>query len=88
MPENPRYAPMPVEQPLLFDANGIHVGYTVAVKLKKGEIEHTESVDVVVGAEAAAQLAAGDMTAYTTWNKSQVDAHDLIAKANAALDGT
>lgn len=77
---------MPAEQPLIFDENGVHVGYTVAVKMKKGTVEHTESVDVVVGAEAAAQLAAGSMDAYTTWNKSQVDAHDLIAKANAALD--
>ena len=86
MPENPRYAPMPVAQPLVFDENGVHVGYTVAVKMKKGEVEHTESVDVIVGAEQAAQLASGDAIAYTAWNKTQVDTYDLVTKANAALD--
>ena len=85
MPENPRYTPLPAAQPSIFDDNGVHVGYTVAVTLQKGEVSHTESVDVLVGAEEAARLAS-DLTEFTAWNKAQVDAHDLIAKANAALD--
>jgi len=85
MPENPLYTPVAAAQQPIFDDKGVHVGYTVAFTMQKGDVAHTESVDVVVGAEEAARLAA-DLSEFTSWNKSQVDAHDLIAKANTALD--
>lgn len=66
--------------------NGLHVGYRVAVRLVKGEIAHEEAVDVVTGAEQAATLAGGTIEAFTAWVSAQVDAHDLVAKANTALD--
>jgi hypothetical protein len=86
MAETPRYAPLPAAQPPIFDDNGVHVGYTVAVRLQKGETTHTESVDVIVGAEEAARIAAAPVSEFTAWNKAQVEEHDLVAKANAALD--
>lgn len=86
MAENPRYTPLPAAQPPVFDDAGVHVGYTVAVRLQKGEIAHTESVDVIVGAEEAARLAAAPVSEFTAWNKAQLVQHDLVAKANAALN--
>ena len=87
MAETPRYIPIPAAQPPIFDENGIHVGYTVAVALQKGTTAHEEAVDVITGAEQAAALAAGSIEAFTAWNKAQVEEHDLVAKANAVLDG-
>jgi hypothetical protein len=86
MAESPRYIPFPAAQPPIFDENGIHVGYTVAVALQKGEIRHTESVDVIVGPEEGARIAAAPIEEFTVWNKACVIEHDLVAKANAALD--
>lgn len=85
MPENPRYPSVPVAQTPIFE-NGIHVGYRVAMKLQKAETTHEEAVDVIIGAEQAAALAAGSVEAFTAWASAQVDANDLVAKANAALD--
>lgn len=85
MAENPKYLSLPVAQEPLLD-NGLHVGYRVAVRLIKGEVEHEEAVDVVTGAEQAATLAEGEIGAFTLWVKAQIDANDLVAKANAALD--
>lgn len=86
MPETPRYPTLPTLQELVFDSAGVHVGYRVAVKLQKGTTVHEEAEDVVVGAAQAADLAAGSIEAFTAWNKAQVEALDLVAKANAALD--
>lgn len=86
MPENPKYTSVSASQKPVFDGNGVHVGYTVAVAFQKGETKHTESIDVIVGADEAARLAAAPVSEFTAWNKQQVDAHDLVAKANAALD--
>ncbi|NHQ74562.1 hypothetical protein HAT86_08805 [Roseovarius gahaiensis] len=86
MPETPRYTPVSAAQPPIFDENGIHVGYTVAVAMQKGDTRHTESVDVIVGPDEAARIAAASIDAFTAWNKARVIEHDLVAKANAALD--
>lgn len=85
MPEDPRYEPVPASQEHIYD-DGIHVGYRVALKFKKGETVHEEAVDVVVGAAQAATLANGSSVAFTTWQFGQVEAHNLVAKANEALD--
>ena len=85
MPEKPRYPSLPVPQEPLFQ-NGIHVGYRVSVKLQKAETVHEEGVDAITGAEQAATLAAGSIEDFTAWARAQVEANDLVAKANAALD--
>lgn len=77
---------MPAAQPAIFDENGDHVGYTVTVTLQKGQTKHSESVDVIVGAEEAARIASAPIEEFTSWNKAQVDNADLVAKANQALD--
>lgn len=86
MSERPRYVSVPTRQAPITDASGVHVGYRVAVTLQKGEHTHEEAVDVVVGPEEAARLAAALDDEFTAWNRAQVEAHDLIGKANAALD--
>lgn len=86
MAENPRYIPVSAGQPPIFDESGMHVGYTVAVTLQKGETRHTQRVDVIVGADEAARLASGTIEEFTAWNKARVIENDLVAKANAALD--
>lgn len=86
MSENPRYTPLPVAQPPVFDDSGLHVGYKVSVRLQKAGYTHTESVDVIVGAEEAARLSAASLSEFTAWNKAQVEKYDLVVKANKALD--
>ena len=86
MAETPRYTPVPAAQSPIFDGSGVHIGYTVAVTLQKGGTRHTESVDVIVGPDEAARIAAAPIDAFTAWNKACVIEHDLVAKANAALD--
>lgn len=85
MPEKPRYPSLPVPQEPLFQS-GIHVGYRVSVKLQKAETMHEAAVEVITGAEQAATLAAGSIEDFTTWVRTQVEANELVAKANAALD--
>ena len=81
-----RYLSAPTKQEKLLDENGVHVGYRIAYGLQKGEVTHTERVEVITGQEEAERLASSGSDYFTQWYVAQVDQHGLIAKANAALD--
>lgn len=85
MAETPRYLSLPfANTPVLQD--GQHVGFTVGVTLTHDGQTVTEAVDVICGAEQAAALTTGPIEAYTSWSRQALIEHDLVAKANAALD--
>jgi hypothetical protein len=80
----PRYPSRPTIQAPIFE-NGTHQGYRVALTLQSGALIHEEAVDVIIGPEAAAALAAAPLPEFTAWVQAQMAAHDLVARANAAL---
>ena len=85
MAETPRYLSLPfANSPVIQD--GIHVGFTVGVTLTHEGQSVTEAVDVICGAEHAAALTTGAIKAYTAWSRQALIDHDLVAKANAAMD--
>ena len=85
MAETPRYLSLPfANTPVLQD--GQHIGFTVGVTLTHDGQTVTESVDVICSAEQAAALSTGPITAYTAWSRQALIDHDLVAKANAAMD--
>lgn len=86
MSEEPRYVSVPSAQAPIFDEEGIHVGYVVSVKFQKGSTIHEESTEVILGASEAAIVAAYSMEEYSTWNHGKVLEHNLVSKANLALD--
>ena len=85
MAEMPRYLSLPFpNSPVIQD--GVHVGFTVGVTLVQDSQSVTEAVDVICGADQAAALLAGPIEAFTTWSHRAVVDHDLVAKANTAMD--
>ena len=85
MAEMPRYLSLPFpNSPVIQD--GVHVGFTVGVTLVQDSQRVTETIDVICGADQAAALLAGPIEAFTTWSHRAVVDHDLVAKANAAMD--
>ena len=86
MIESPRYPTIGTPQTIILDSSQIPVGYTVAVCLAKGAVQHIESKDVIVGADKVAELTAGNMTDFAAWIHARIDEHELTNKANAALD--
>lgn len=85
MAETPRYLSLPfANSPVIKD--GIHIGFTVGVALTHDGQTVTESADVICGADEAAALTAGPIEAYTAWSRQALIDHDLVAKANAAMD--
>ena len=85
MAETPRYLSLPFANgPVMQD--GIHVGFTVGVTLTHEGQTVTEAVEVICGANQAAALTTGLIEAYTAWSRQALIDHDLVAKANAAMD--
>lgn len=85
MAETPRYLSLPfANSPVIQD--GIHVGFTVGVTLTHDGETVTQAVDVICGADQAAALTTGLIEAYTVWSRQALIDHDLVAKANAAMD--
>jgi hypothetical protein len=85
MAETPRYLSLPFpNSPVIQD--GIHTGFTVGVTLTYEGQTVTEAVEVICGADEAAALLAGPIEAFTTWSHQAVVDHDLVAKANVAMD--
>ena len=85
MAEMPHYLSLPfANSPVIQD--GVHTGFTVGVTLVQDSQSVTEAVDVICGADNAAALLAGPIEAFTTWSHQAVVDHDLVAKANAAMD--
>ena len=85
MAETPRYLSLPfANSPVIQD--GIHVGFTVGVTLTHDGLTVTETVEVICGADQAAALTTGPIEAYTAWSRQALIDHDLVAKANAAMD--
>ena len=85
MAETPRYLSLPfANSPVIQD--GIHVGFTVGVTLTHDGHTVTQAVDVICGADEAAALITGPIEAYTAWSRQALIDHDLVAKANAAMD--
>ena len=85
MAETPRYLSLPFANAPVFQ-DGQHVGFTVGVTLThEGEIV-TEAVEVICGPEQAAALSTGPIEAYTAWSRQALIDHDLVAKANAAMN--
>ena len=85
MAETPRYLSLPfANTPVLQD--GQHVGFTVGVTLIHDDQTVTQSADVICGAEQAVALSTGPIEAYTAWSRQALIDHDLVAKANAAMD--
>lgn len=85
MAETPRYLSLPfANSPVIQD--GIHVGFTVGVTLTHNGQTVTEALDVICGADEAAALTTGPIEAYTAWSRQALIDHDLVGKANAAMD--
>ena len=85
MAETPRYLSLPFpNSPVIQD--DVHIGFTVGVTLTHEGESVTESVEVICGAEQAAALTTGPIEAYTAWSRQALIDHDLVAKANAAMD--
>ena len=85
MAETPRYLSLPfANSPVIQD--GIHVGFTVGVTLTHDGQSVTESVDAICGRDQAAALTTGPIEDYTAWSRQALIEHDLVAKANAAMD--
>ena len=85
MTETPRYLSLPfANSPVIQD--GIHVGFTVGVTLTHDGQTVTEAVEVICGPEQAAALTTGPIDAYTAWSRQALIDHELVARANAAMD--
>lgn len=85
MTETPRYLSMPfINAPVL--QSGEHVGFVVGVTLTHNGQSVTEQVEAICGKEKAAALMAGHIEAYTEWSRGILEEHDLVARANAAMD--
>jgi len=85
MAETPRYLSLPFpNSPVIQD--GIHVGFTVGVTLTYEGQTVTEAVEVICGPEQAAALTTGPIQVYTAWSRQALIDHDLVSKANAAMD--
>lgn len=85
MAETPRYLSLPfANSPVMQD--GIHVGFTVGVTLTHEGHTVTHAVDLICGSDGAADLTTGPIEAYTAWSRQALIDHDLVAKANAAMD--
>jgi hypothetical protein len=85
MAETPRYLSLPFANAPVFQ-EGQHVGFTVGVTLNHEGQSVTEAVDVICGPEQAAALSTGPIEAYTAWSRQALIDHDLVAKANAAMN--
>lgn len=85
MAETPRYLSLPFTNTPVFQS-GQHVGFTVGVTLTHDGESITEAVEVICGAEQAAALTTGPIEAYTAWSRQALIDHDLVAKANTAMD--
>jgi len=85
MAETLRYLSLPFANAPVFQ-DGQHVGFTVGVTLTHEGESVTEAVDVICGPEQAAALSTGPITAYTAWSRQALIDHDLVAKANAAMN--
>ena len=85
MAEIPRYLSLPFANAPVFQ-DGQHAGFTVGVTLTHEGQSVTEAVDVICGAEHAAALTTGAIKAYTAWSRQALIDHDLVAKANAAMN--
>ena len=85
LPQAPRYLSRPFPNtPIVTDS--VHVGFTVGITLSHDGQTVTEAVDIVCGAEQAAALTTGPITDFTSWSRQALIDHDLVAKANMALD--
>ena len=85
LPQAPRYLSLPfANRPILQD--GQHVGFTVGVTLSHDGQAVTESIDMICGAEQAAALTTGSIADFTAWSRQALIDHNLVARANAALD--
>jgi hypothetical protein len=85
MAETPRYLSQPfANAPILQD--GQHMGFVVGVTLTHEGQTVTEQAEVICGADQAAALLAGPIEAFTAWSHQAVTHHDLVARANAAMD--
>jgi hypothetical protein len=80
-----KYLGLQTKQEPIFEG-GIHVGFKVALKMQKGATIHQETVDVVVGAQKAAELVAGSMEDFTAWVFQQILDHSLVEKSYEVLD--
>lgn len=85
MAEIPRYLSLPfVNSPVMKD--GQHVGFRVGVTLTHTAKTVTQTADIICGADEAARLTAGPIEAFTAWSRRMLEDHNLVAKANAAMD--
>ena len=85
LPQAPRYLSLHfANTPVLHD--GQHVGFTVGVTLSHDGQTVTESIDVICGVEQAAALTTGSIAAFTAWSRQALIDHDLVTRANAAMD--
>ena len=84
-PQAPRYLSLPFSNAPVF-ADVKHVGFTVGVTLSHDGQTVTEAIDVICGEEQAAALTTGSIAAFTAWSRQALIAHDLVTRANAALD--
>ena len=85
MAETPRYLSLPfANTPILQDDQ--HVGFTVGVTLSHDGQTVTQAADVICGTDQAAALTTGPIEAYTAWSRQALIDHDLVARANVAMD--
>jgi len=83
--EAPRYLSLPFPNTPVFEGS-VHMGFVVGVTLTHNGESVTEWAEVICGADQAAALLAGPIEAFTAWSHQAVTHHDLVARANAAMD--
>jgi hypothetical protein len=85
MAETPRYLSQPFyNAPILQD--GVAVGFVVGVTLTHDGQTVTEQAEAICGPEQAAALLTGSDEAFATWSHSMLMQHNLVARANAAME--
>ena len=85
MAESPKYLSLPFyNAPILQD--GVAVGFVVGVTLTHDGQTVTEQAEAICGPEQAAALLSGSDEAFATWSLSMLRQHNLVARANAAME--
>lgn len=85
MAEAPKYLSLPFyNAPILQD--GLAVGFVVGVRLTHNGQTVTEQAEAICGPEQAAALLTGSDEAFATWSHSMLMQHNLVLRANAAME--
>lgn len=85
MDEFPKYPSMPFNNETIIE-NGVHVGFTVGIKLAYSDFIVVEKFNAICGEEQASLLVSGPIEDYTKWSYQVIQDNHLISKANTEMD--